>query len=129
MSFADGARYDPAAAAGVIAAALALPGGAGLLVGVLARLPGTGYTAGRRSWLRSSPERVEVGEWRFSAADDHRLRAEHVVNGIVLAEQVLPAGSAAERVAGAVEKHLADHGSGVLPDVVAALAGLAAAAE
>jgi hypothetical protein len=49
--------------------------------------------------FRSQPERIQIGEWRYEVTPDGRLRASHLVNGIVIAEEVLPAGGVGPHVA------------------------------
>lgn len=128
MTLSAGAGYDAVAAARVISGALALPGGAGLVIAVLGKLPAVVHTPARKSLFRSSPEQVEIGQWRYTTSSDNRLSAAHVVNGIVLAEHPLPATAAGENVASALGHHIDEHGAGIVPEVAAALAGLAAAA-
>ena len=63
------------------------------------RLPGVAHTPARRGVFRSQPERIQIGDWRYEVARDGRLSAAHVVNGIVIAEEIL--------LADAVGPHLA----------------------
>ena len=72
-----------------VAAALAGPGGIALVVNVFAGLPGVAHTPARRGLFRSSPERIQIGDWRYEVAHDGRLMAAHVVNGVVIAEEML----------------------------------------
>lgn len=127
MTPSEGEGYDALTAARVISGALALPGGAGLVIAVLGKLPAVSHTAAHKSLFRSSPEQVEIGQWRYTASRDNRLRVAHVVNGIVLAEHPLPATAAGDHVAGALGQHVDEHGSRIVPEVAAALAGLTAA--
>jgi hypothetical protein len=120
--------YDQAGAAQVVARALGLAGGADLLLGSLASLPGVQHWAAQRSMFRSSPERVLVGEWRYEVAADGRLLAAHVVGGIVLAELALPPDAAGVHVAAAIGQHIAAYGAQTVPAVESMLEGLAVAA-
>jgi Domain of unknown function (DUF5073) len=91
--------FDHERASRAISAALAGPGGVGLVVKVFCGLPGVILTPARRGMFRSQPERIQIGEWRYEVTPDGRLSASHVVNGIVIAEEVLPAGAVGPHVA------------------------------
>ena len=120
--------YDAGAAAEVLGRVLRLTGGAELLVGSLAALPGAVRTAPRKGMFRSNAEQVLVGQWRYEVGPDGRLRAGHLVGGIVLAELTLPVDEAGPQVAAAIGQHIHDQGSQLVPAVLAVLAGLAVAA-
>lgn len=76
-----------------IGTTLAGPGGVGLVLRVFCGVPGVILIPARRGFFRSQPERVQIGDWRYEVTPDGRLSAAHVVNGIVLAEEVLAAGA------------------------------------
>ena len=120
--------FDAAAATAVLGRALRLVGGAELVVGSLASIPGAERTPARKGMFRSNPEQVLVGQWRYEVARDGRLSAGHVVAGIVLAELTLPADDAAPHVAAALGQHIADRGALIVPAVRSMLEGLAVAA-
>ncbi|MCX4090964.1 DUF5073 family protein [Nocardia sp. alder85J] len=113
--------FDSERAAGVIAAALHGPGGAGLVFTVFAAVPGAVRTPARRSLFRSEPERLQLGDWRYEVTADQRIRAAHVVNGIVLAEDLLTATSVGPHVARALATVVAGYGPPALPQIEAAL--------
>ena len=121
-------RYDPAAAAAVVTRALTVLGGRELVLGSLRTIPGVVHTPARSSMFRSSPERLQVGEWRYEAAGDGRLVAAHVVGGIVLAELALSPEAAGASVATALGQLLAGYGAQILPVIGSVLEGLAVAA-
>ncbi len=124
----DDSTYDADGAADILARALALVGGPGLVVGSLGSLPGAVRTAERRGMFRSNPEQVLVGQWRYEVTRDGRLAAAHVVGGIVLAELTLPADEAPRHLAASLGAHVADHGARIVPAVRSMLEGLAVAA-
>ena len=70
----------------VIAAALSGPGGIALVVNVFANVPGVIHSPARRGIFSSEPERIQIGDWRYEVTGDGRLRAAHLVNGIVIAQ-------------------------------------------
>jgi len=119
--------FDPPSAVRTISAALTGPGGAGLVLTVFAGVPGVIHTPARRGMFRSEPERVQIGSWRYTAGRDGRLRAEHVVNGIVLAEEVLTFDATAPHLVRALEGIVTNFGSTALPQLLAALDVLATA--
>jgi hypothetical protein len=121
-------RYDPAAAAAVITRALLVIGGVELVLGSLATIPGVARTPARAGMFRSSPERLQVGEWRYEAARDGRLVGAHVVGGIVLAELALSPEAAGASVAAALGQLVAAYGAQTIPAVRSVLEGLAVAA-
>ena len=112
----DGERLSRA-----IGAALSGPGGVGLVVKVFCGVPGVILTPARRGFFRSLPERIQIGDWRYELSADGRLSAAHVVNGIVLAEEVLPAAAVGPHVARALGQLLGHYGPTIMPHIDAAL--------
>lgn len=119
-----GQRYDAAAAAGVLTRALGVLGGIELVLGSLATIPGVVRTAARSGLFRSSPQRLQVGEWRYEPTADGRLAAAHVVGGIVIAETALSPEAAGRSVAAALGQLIDAFGAQVLPAVRSVLEGL-----
>src|ERR1700742_1807782 len=111
-----------------IGAALPGPGGVGLVVKVFCGLPGVVLTPARRGMFRSQPERIQIGDWRYELTPDGRLSAAHVVNGIVLAEDVLAAGAVGPHITRALGQVVAHYGPSIMPNVDAALEVLEAGA-
>ncbi|SPM36783.1 hypothetical protein MRAB57_4624 [Mycobacterium rhizamassiliense] len=112
----DGERLSRA-----IGAALSGPGGVGLVVKVFCGVPGVILTPARRGFFRSQPERIQIGDWRYELTADGRLSAAHVVNGIVLAEEVLAAAAVGPHIARALAQVLSHYGPTIMPNVEAAL--------
>lgn len=112
----DGERVSRA-----IGAALSGPGGVGLVVKVFCGVPGVILTPGRRGFFRSQPERIQIGDWRYELTADGRLSAAHVVNGIVLAEEVLAAAAVGPHLARALGQVLSHYGPTIMPNIEAAL--------
>jgi len=119
--------YDRGRVSHAVGTALAGPGGVGLVVKVFCGLPGVVLTPARRSLFRSQPERIQIGDWRYEVTHDGRLRVAHVVNGIVLAEEVLAAGAVGLHIARALEQVVSSYGPTVMPNINAALEALEAA--
>jgi hypothetical protein len=119
--------YDHERVSRAVGAALAGPGGVGLAVKVFCGLPGVVLTPARRGFFRSQPERIQIGDWRYEVTDDGRLSAAHLVNGIVLAEEVLAAGAIGPHIARALGQVVSSYGPTVMPNVNAALEVLEAA--
>ncbi|MTE14613.1 DUF5073 family protein [Nocardia aurantiaca] len=119
--------FDTAAAGRAINAALAGPGGLALVFTVFAGVPGVTRTPPRKSLFRSEPERVQIGSWRYEVTSDERIRAAHVVGGIVLADELLPAAAIAPHLTRALSEIAASYGPTVLPHLSAALDVLAGA--
>jgi Domain of unknown function (DUF5073) len=113
--------YDHERVSRAVGAALAGPGGVGLVVKVFCGLPGVILTPARRGLFRSQPERIQIGDWRYEVTQDGRLSAAHVVNGIVLAEEVLAAAAVGPHVARALGQVVNSYGPPVMPNVNAAL--------
>jgi Domain of unknown function (DUF5073) len=118
------AGFDPERVSGAVAAALAGPGGVALVVNVFAGLPGVVRTPARRGVFRSQPEKIQIGDWRYEVTNDGRLRAAHLVNGIVLAEDVLLADAVGPHIARALGQVAARYGAAILPNVDAAVEAL-----
>ena len=113
--------YDHERVSHAVGAALAGPGGVGLVVKVFCGLPGVVLTPARRGFFRSQPERIQIGDWRYEVTQDGRLSAAHVVNGIVLAEEVLAAAAVGPHVARALGQVVSGYGPTVMPNIHAAL--------
>jgi hypothetical protein len=107
-----------------VGAALSGPGGAGLVVRVFCGLPGVILTPARRGFFRSQPERIQIGDWRYELTPDGRLSAGHVVNGIVLAEEVLAAGAVGPHIARALGQLVSHYGPSIIPNIDAAIEAL-----
>lgn len=105
----------------VIGAALAGPGGVGLVLRVFCGVPGVILVPARRGFFRSQPERIQIGDWRYEVTVDGRLSAAHLVNGIVLAEEVLAAGTVGPHIARALGQVVSSYGPTIIPNVDAAL--------
>jgi hypothetical protein len=118
------AGFDPERVSGAVAAALAGPGGVALVVNVFSGLPGVVRTPARRGVFRSQPEKIQIGDWRYEVTNDGRLRAAHLVNGIVLAEDVLLADAVGPHIARALGQVVARYGAAILPNVDAAVEAL-----
>jgi hypothetical protein len=119
--------FDQQRVSDAIGAALSGPGGVGQVVKVFCGVPGVVSTPQRRGFFRSQPERVQIGEWRYEVTGDGRLRAGHVVNGIVLAEEVLSAGAVGPHITRALSQLVTGYGSTIVPHIDAAVEVLEAA--
>lgn len=117
--------FDIDTATRAINAALDGPGGLGLVFNVFASVPGVTRTPPRKSMFRSEPERVQIGSWRYELTRDDRIKADHIVGGIVLAEEVLPAAGIAPHLARALAEIATSYGAPALPHLSAALEVLA----
>ncbi|MDR3657090.1 MAG: DUF5073 family protein [Mycobacterium sp.] len=115
------ASFDHERASRAIGAALAGPGGVGLVVRVFCGVPGVVLTQARRGIFRSQPERIQIGDWRYEVTADGRLGAAHVVNAVVLAEEVLAAGAVGAHIARALGQVVSSYGPTIIPHVDAAL--------
>jgi Domain of unknown function (DUF5073) len=111
-----------------IGTVLAGPGGVGLVLRVFCGVPGVILVPARRGFFRSQPERVQIGDWRYEVTADGRLSAAHLVNGIVLAEEVLAAGAVGPHIARALGQLVSGYGPTIIPNIDAALEVLEAAA-
>ncbi|MEU1206671.1 DUF5073 family protein [Nocardia sp. NPDC005825] len=119
------ADFDSDAAARAIAAALDGPGGLSMVFTVFTNVPGVTRTPPRKSLFRSTPERVQIGSWRYELTRDQRIKADHIVGGIVLAEELLPASGIAPHLARALAEIASSYGPTALPHLSAALDVLA----
>lgn len=104
-----------------ISAALSGPGGVGMVVRVFAGLPGVIHTPAKRGLFRSNPERIQIGDWRYEIAHDGRLLAAHLVNGIVIGEDILLADAVGPHIARALGQIVARYGATVIPNINAAV--------
>jgi Domain of unknown function (DUF5073) len=122
------ATFDAERVSRTITGAMLGPGGIALVVNVFAGLPGVAHTAARRGVFRSQPARVQIGDWRYEVTPDNRLSAAHVVGGIVIAEEVLPADAVGPHLARSLGQIVARHGPAVIPTIDAAVDALSAGA-
>jgi Domain of unknown function (DUF5073) len=104
-----------------VAGALAGPGGIALVVKVFAGLPGVIHTPAKRGLFRSNPERIQLADWRYEVAHDGRLLAAHMVNGVVIAEDILLADAVGPHIARSVGQIVARYGATVIPNIDAAV--------
>ena len=116
--------FDPDRVSLAIGSALAGPGGVGLVVRVFCGIPGVILLPARRGVFRSQPERIQIGDWRYELTADGRLSAAHLVNGIVLAEEVLAAGAVGPHIARALGQVVSSYGPTIIPNIDAALEAL-----
>ncbi len=107
-----------------VGAALAGPGGVALVLKVFCGVPGVILVPARRGLFRSQPERIQIGDWRYELTVDGRLSAAHLVNGIVLAEEVLAAGTVGPHIARALGQLVSSYGPTIIPNIDAALEAL-----
>jgi hypothetical protein len=121
--------FDHERVSRVVGSALAGPGGIALVVKIFGGVPGVTVVAARRGLFRSQPERTQIGDWRYEVTADGRLSAAHVVNGIVLAEEVLAAGAVGPHIARALGQVVNNYGPTVTPNIDAALEVLEGGAE
>ncbi|MFP1152176.1 DUF5073 domain-containing protein [Mycobacterium sherrisii] len=119
--------FDQDRASRAVGAALGGPGGVGQVISVFCGVPGVVLTPARRGFFRSQPERVRIGEWRYELTPDGRLSAAHVVNDIVLAEEVLAAAAVGPHIARALGQVVAAYGPSIIPHLDAAIELLEAA--
>jgi Domain of unknown function (DUF5073) len=113
--------FDHERVSRAVGSALAGPGGVALVVKVFCGVPGVTLVPARRGLFRSQPERIQIGDWRYELTADGRLSAAHVVNGIVLAEEVLAAGAVGPHIARALGQVVNNYGPTVMPNIDAAL--------
>lgn len=116
--------FDQARVSRAVANALAGPGGVPMVISVFVGIPGVVRTPARRGLFRSQPERIQIGDWRYEVARDGRLSASHVVGGIVIAEEVLPAGEVGPHIARALGQIAARYGATIVPNIEAAVEAL-----
>ncbi|OBK31562.1 DUF5073 domain-containing protein [Mycobacterium asiaticum] len=117
--------FDAERVSRTIAGALSGPGGVAMVVKVFANLPGVVHTPARRGIFSSAPERVQIGDWRYEIARDGRLLAGHIVNGIVIAEDVLLADAVGPHITRSLGQIVARYGTTVVPNINAAVEALA----
>ncbi len=113
--------FDAERVSRTIAAALAGAGGVALVVKVFAGLTGVVHTPAKRGVFRSQPERIQIGDWRYEVSHDGRLLAAHMVNGVVIAEDILVADAVGPHVARSLGQIVARYGSTVVPNINAAV--------
>ena len=116
--------FDHERVSRAIGSALAGPGGVALVVKVFCGVPGVILVPARRGLFRSQPERIQIGDWRYELTADGRLSAAHVVNGIVLADEVLAADTVGAHIARALGQVVSRYGPTIIPNVDAALEAL-----
>lgn len=104
------------------------PGGVALVVNVFSGVSGVIRTPARRGLFHSEPERIQIGDWRYEVGRDGLLSAAHVVNGIVLAQEVLAAGAVGGHLARALGQVAARYGDAVVAHIDAAVDAMAAGA-
>ena len=122
------AAFDAERVSRTITEALTGPGGIALVVNVFAGLPGVAHTPPRRGVFRSQPARIQIADWRYEITADGRLSAAHVVNGIVIAEEILLADAVGPHIARSLQQVVARYGAAILPNIEAALDALGASA-
>ncbi|CAM4222600.1 hypothetical protein MB901379_02424 [Mycobacterium basiliense] len=113
--------YDQQRVSRAVGAALAGPGGVGMVVKVFCAVPGVVHQPARRGFFRSEPERILIGDWRYQVTADGRLSAAHLVNGIVLAEEILAATAVGPHIAHALAKVVNHYGLTIVPSIDAAV--------
>ena len=116
--------FDHERVSRTVGAALAGPGGVALVVNVFAGVAGVIRTPARRGMFRSQPERILIGDWRYEVAADGRLRAAHVVNEVVIAEELLAADAVGPHIARALGQVVTRYGATVVPSIDAAIEAL-----
>jgi hypothetical protein len=116
--------FDPQRVSRTVTAALDGPGGVALVVKVFGGLTGVVHQPAKRGLLRREPERIQIGDWRYEVTHDGRLRAGHLVNGIILAEDTLAAADVGSHIARALGQIVTRYGATVVPNIDAALDAL-----
>ncbi|QLL05086.1 DUF5073 family protein [Mycobacterium vicinigordonae] len=114
-------EFNPERVSRTIGGALSGPGGVALVVQVFAGLPGVVHTPAKRGFFSSNPERIQIGDWRYELTRDGRLLAGHVVNGIVIAEDILLAEAVGPHITRALGQIVARYGATVIPNINAAV--------
>jgi hypothetical protein len=122
------AAFDAERVRRTVTGALAGPGGIALVINVFAGLPGVAHSTARRGLFTSRPARLQIGDWRYEVTPDDRLKAAHVVGGIVIAEEVLLADAVGPHLARSLGQIVARHGPAVIPNIDAMLDALSASA-
>lgn len=118
-------EFDAERVSRTVAGALGGPGGVAMVVKVFAGLPGVIHTPAKRGFFSSRPERIQIGDWRYEIAPDGRLLAGHVVNSIVIAEDILLADAVGPHIARSLGQIVARYGAAVIPNIEAAVDVLA----
>ena len=113
--------FDQDRVSRAVGSALNGPGGVALVVKVFCGVPGVVLIPARRGFFRSQAERIQIGDWRYELTADGRLSAAHVINGIVLAEEVIAAGAVGSHVARALAQVVGSYGPTIIPHIDAAL--------
>jgi hypothetical protein len=119
-------EFDAERVSRTVAAALDGPGGIALVVRVFGGLTGVIHHPAKRGLFRREPERIQIGDWRYEVTHDGRLRAGHLVNGIILAEDTLAAAEVGPHLARALGQIVTRYGATVGPSIDAALDALEA---
>jgi hypothetical protein len=119
-------EFDAERVSRTVRHALTGPGGIALIVNVFSGVPGVTHTAAKRGMFSSRPARLHIGDWRYEVTPDARLRAAHVVGGIVIGEEVLPADAVGPHLARSLGQLVARHGPAVIPNIDAAVEALSA---
>lgn len=117
---------DHARVSSVVSHAFSGPGGVALVVRVFAGIPGVIHTEAQRRLFSRSPERIQIGDWRYEVTSDGRLLAAHVVNGIVIAEEPLDAAAVGPHISRALGQIVNQFGEAIVPNIDAALQVLSA---
>lgn len=120
------AGFDTERVSRAVGSALAGPGGVRLVLKVFCGVPGVTLTPARRGFFRSQPELIQIGDWRYEVNPAGHVSAAHVVKGIVLAEEVLPAGAVAAHLARALGQVVNLYGPTVVGHIDAAVEALEA---
>jgi hypothetical protein len=120
--------FYPERVSRAVSLALARPGGVAVVVNVFGGLAGVVRTPARRGLFQSQPERIQIGDWRYEVTRDGRLRAAHVVNGIVIAEETLNAEALGPHIARSLEQLVARYGASMVPKIDAATQALSTSA-
>jgi hypothetical protein len=122
------ASFDQERVGRAVGSALTGPGGVDLVVKVFSGVPGVHLSPARRGLFRSQPERVQIGDWRYELTADGRLSVAHLVNGVVIAEEVLAAGAVGPHIARALGQAVTRYGPTIIPHIDAAVVALEAGA-
>jgi hypothetical protein len=118
--------FDQERVSRTVTAALDGPGGVALVVKVFGAVTGVVHQPAKRGLLRREPERIQIGDWRYEVTHDGRLRAGHVVNAIVIAEDTLAAAEVGPHIARSLGQIVDRYGATVVPNIDAALDALSA---
>jgi Domain of unknown function (DUF5073) len=113
--------FDHERVSRTVAAALTGPGGVAIVINVFAGLAGVIHTPARRGLFRSNPEQIQIGDWRYEVTRDGRLLAAHLVNGVVIAEDILIAEAVGPHIAHSLGQIVARYGATIIPNINAAI--------